>query len=191
MSKVTRFYTGPDNKTHFEDLEIPTPEQVRGGTRSEPFTVTGMLLRESKGDAHFLEMHPAPRRLLDPADDAAELLVGELAGGRQLHVEDALLRGDERLEFLDDVAHLGGAALLDQQPEEVARELVRVAEHALEHVGFHARVGLGVRGQRVELGHLVERGCDVRELCADGLELAALGGGLEERARVDSLRRGY
>jgi hypothetical protein len=64
MSKVTRFYTGPDNKTHFEDLEIPTPEQVRGGTRSEPFEVTGMLMRESNGDAHFLEMHPAPRRQL-------------------------------------------------------------------------------------------------------------------------------
>src|SRR5947209_2707041 len=61
MAKVTRFYTGPDNKTHFEDLEIPAAENVRNGTRSEPFNVTGMLMRESNGDAHFLEMHPAPR----------------------------------------------------------------------------------------------------------------------------------
>jgi hypothetical protein len=61
--KVTRFYTGDDGRTHFEDLEIPTPAAVRG-RRSEPFDVTGMLIRESDGDAHFLELHPAPQRQL-------------------------------------------------------------------------------------------------------------------------------
>jgi quercetin dioxygenase-like cupin family protein len=62
--KVTRFYTGPDNRTHFEDLDIPTAAGRGAGSRSEPFEVTGMLVRESEGDAHFLELHPAPRRQL-------------------------------------------------------------------------------------------------------------------------------
>ncbi len=51
----------------------------------------------------------------------AELLVGELVRGRQLDVEHVLLRRDERLELGRDLAHLAGAALLGQQPHEVAR----------------------------------------------------------------------
>jgi hypothetical protein len=62
--KVTRFYTGADDRTHFEDLDIPTAAGRGPGERSEPFDVTGMLVRESNGDAHFLELHPAPRRQL-------------------------------------------------------------------------------------------------------------------------------
>ena len=58
--KVTRFYTGPDNKTHFEDLDVPADE--RG--RSAFFDTTTMMLRQSDGTQHFLEMHPAPRRQL-------------------------------------------------------------------------------------------------------------------------------
>lgn len=61
--KVTRFYTGDDNRSHFEDLEIAV-EQAATGRRSAPFNVTGMLFRQSAGDAHFLELHPAPRRQL-------------------------------------------------------------------------------------------------------------------------------
>ena len=61
--KVTRFYTGEDGRTHFQDLEIPTPPAVRG-FRSQPFEVTGMLIRESAGDAHYLELHTAPQRQL-------------------------------------------------------------------------------------------------------------------------------
>ena len=63
--KVTRFYTGADNRTHFEDLDIPALRPAGDPARvPEPFDVTGMLIRESSGDAHFLELHPAPRRQL-------------------------------------------------------------------------------------------------------------------------------
>ena len=61
--KVTRFYTGQDNRSHFEDLDVPLNDLARG-TRSDPIDVTGMLFRESQGDAHFLDLHPAPRRQL-------------------------------------------------------------------------------------------------------------------------------
>lgn len=56
--KCTRFYTGEDNRTHFEDLDIP----IEKSGRSNPFDTTGMLLRESDGTAHYLELHVAPRR---------------------------------------------------------------------------------------------------------------------------------
>ena len=61
--KVTRFYTGDDGRSQFEDLEIPVADLQRG-RRSDAIEVTGMLFRESDGDAHFLALHPAPRRQL-------------------------------------------------------------------------------------------------------------------------------
>jgi hypothetical protein len=58
--KCTRFYTGPDNRSHFEDLDIPVDE--RG--RSAFFGTTTTMVRQSDGTQHFLELHPAPRRQL-------------------------------------------------------------------------------------------------------------------------------
>lgn len=60
--KVVRFYTGEDEKSHFEDLDIPLNE-VRGRLMSDAIGVTGMLFRESAGDL-FLDLHVAPRRQL-------------------------------------------------------------------------------------------------------------------------------
>lgn len=60
--KVTRFYTGDDGHSHFEDLEIPWTETR--GRRSPDIDVTGLMFRESDGNSHYLELHPAPRRQL-------------------------------------------------------------------------------------------------------------------------------
>ena len=59
--KVTRFYTGDDNRSHFEDLDVPMSNLTRG-FRSDVIDVTGLMFRASEGDSHFLELHPAPRR---------------------------------------------------------------------------------------------------------------------------------
>jgi hypothetical protein len=61
--KITRMYTGEDSRTHFEDLDVPM-QAARNGRRSDALEVTGMLFRESAGDDHYLELHPAPRRQL-------------------------------------------------------------------------------------------------------------------------------
>jgi hypothetical protein len=61
--KVTRFYTGDDDRSHFEDLEISWDDTTRG-LRTTPISVNGLMFRASEGDAHFLELHPAPRRQL-------------------------------------------------------------------------------------------------------------------------------
>jgi hypothetical protein len=60
--KVTRFYTGDDNRSHFEDLEIPQDDTSARGMRSSVIDVTGLMFRSSDGNSHFLELHPAPRR---------------------------------------------------------------------------------------------------------------------------------
>ena len=66
--------------------------------------------------------------LLDLVDDLRRLLVGELDGGRQLELEDALLGATSRSNSRVDLLDLGDPALLGEQPEEVADELVRVVE---------------------------------------------------------------
>ena len=60
--RVTRFYTGEDNRSHFEDLDIPLSE-VRGRLMSETLGVTGLIFRESSGDLN-IDLHVAPRRQL-------------------------------------------------------------------------------------------------------------------------------
>ena len=55
--KVTRFYTGADDRTYFEDIEIP----VDGRGRGEFFETTSIIMmRESDGTQHYLELHVAP-----------------------------------------------------------------------------------------------------------------------------------
>jgi len=59
--KVTRIYTGPDNQSHFEDVEIPLKDGSVVGRLSEPIPATGVIFRETGGD-YDLDFHNAPRR---------------------------------------------------------------------------------------------------------------------------------
>lgn len=48
--KVVRIYTGPDNKSYFEDLQVPMNEVMAGARvsqRSALIPTTGMLFREN------------------------------------------------------------------------------------------------------------------------------------------------
>jgi hypothetical protein len=65
--KIVRIYTGDDNRSHFEDLEIPqadVPFPGRLGAtdkRSDQIPVEGMVIRDAQqADEH--DFHPAPRR---------------------------------------------------------------------------------------------------------------------------------
>ncbi len=59
--KVTRLYTGADNQSHFEDVEIPLKEGGAAGRLSELVKATGVIFRETSG-AYNLSWHTAPRR---------------------------------------------------------------------------------------------------------------------------------
>jgi hypothetical protein len=59
--KVVRVYTGPDNKSHFEDVEIPLKDGGKAGFMSELMKATGVVFRETGGNYNF-DFHNAPRR---------------------------------------------------------------------------------------------------------------------------------
>ena len=54
---IVRMYTGPDNKSHFEELELPPP----GVEATELQQAAGIVFRRFD-PGHFLDWHPAPRR---------------------------------------------------------------------------------------------------------------------------------
>ncbi len=72
---VTRIYTGDDNQSHFEDIEVElSPQQV--GQLSERIPTTGLIFRETGGD-YDLDVHNAPRRqYIVNLDGAVEITVG-------------------------------------------------------------------------------------------------------------------
>ena len=59
--QITRLYTGPDDESHFADMEITLRDGGDIGRLSELFPATGVILRET--DAHYAYgWHTAPRR---------------------------------------------------------------------------------------------------------------------------------
>ncbi len=59
--KITRLYTGPDNESHFEDVDIPLLDRGDIGRLSEQVEATGMIFRETGPDYDF-NWHNAPQR---------------------------------------------------------------------------------------------------------------------------------
>ena len=59
--KITRVYTGPDNKSHFEDITIPLKDGGKAGFMSALMKATGVVFRETDGSYNF-DFHNAPRR---------------------------------------------------------------------------------------------------------------------------------
>ena len=125
--------------------------------------------------------------LLDLADDRARLLVGELVGGGQLDGQLAFLGGGHPLELLGDLRDLPGAALLDQQAQEVEDERIGLARDRVDGGGLRALVELRVAEQLAELGHLPLGLDEVAEVAADGGHAPGLLRRLEQRARVGAV----
>src|SRR5918996_1671117 len=135
------------------------------------------------------------RRLDDPAggvlnlvDDGTGLVLGELVGGRELEGEAILLARDESLELGAHLGELAGAALLGDEPDEVADELVAVGGELVEEGGLFPRVDLGIAEERAQLRNVVQRARELAEVCCDLLEPPLLPSGLEERSGVHPLR---
>jgi len=91
--KVVRLYTGPDNKSHFEDLQIPLKDGGKVGFISEKVKATGVVFRETTGDYNY-DFHPAPRRqYVVNLDGEVEIEVGD-GTKRILRTGDILLAED-------------------------------------------------------------------------------------------------
>jgi hypothetical protein len=90
--KVTWIYTGTDQQSHFEDLEIPE-HAVNYGTNSDPISATTVLFRHTPvGGA--MDFHPAPRRqFVVNLSGLVEIECGD-GSKRRLGAGDILLADD-------------------------------------------------------------------------------------------------
>ncbi len=91
--RVVRIYTGPDNQSHFEDLQIPLKDGGKVGFLSERMKATGVIFRETTGDYNY-DFHTAPRRqLVVNLEGEVEIEVGD-GTRRILRTGDILLAED-------------------------------------------------------------------------------------------------
>ena len=108
--------------------------------------------------------------------------------GRELDGKSVLRLRDERVELGADLRNLARAALLRDEPDEVANELVAAFRQLAEDVGLAGRVDLRVAQERAQLGHLVHRACERGEIGCDRVDAVGVLRRLEERARVHAVR---
>ncbi len=91
--KVVRIYTGSDNRSHFEDLQIPLSDSGQIGFMSELTKATGVVFRETSGDYNY-DFHTAPRRqYVVNLEGEVEIEVGD-GSKRILRAGDVLLAED-------------------------------------------------------------------------------------------------
>src|SRR5579864_1833263 len=133
----------------------------------------------------------AAGRFLDLSDDRLRLVVGELAGGRELDGEAALLTRHQALELACDLDDLARAALLRHEQEEVLEQGLVVAGKVGEDARLRRRLELRVAEDHGELRRLLDRGCEVGQRLVHLLQSLVLLRGAEERLGVDALSSGY
>ena len=91
--KIVRIYTGADNKSHFEDIQIPLKDSGKVGFLSELTKATGVVFRETGGDYNY-DFHTAPRRqYVVNLEGEVEIEVGD-GSKRILRAGDILLAED-------------------------------------------------------------------------------------------------
>ena len=96
--KITRIYTGEDNESHFEDVEIPLASGNYAGLISKSVAAKDVIFRET-GPDYDLDFHQAPRRqYVVNLTGSVEIEVGSgekriLGPGSILLAEDTTGRG--------------------------------------------------------------------------------------------------
>ena len=79
--QVTRIYTGADQQSHFDDVDIALEDLGMRGRISAPWPADSVLFREVEGD-YALDFHTAPRRQL----------VVNLTGSVDIEIGDGTVR---------------------------------------------------------------------------------------------------
>lgn len=106
--KITRLYTGPDNQSHFEDINIPLEDGGDIGRLSETIPATGIIFRTTSGDYDY-DWHNAPRRQY----------IFMLSGGVEIEVGDGTIRrfGTGDILLVEDTTGQGHISrAIDGQP---------------------------------------------------------------------------
>lgn len=91
--KITRLYTGTDNESHFEELEIELTSAGEIGELSEKVNATGIIFRKTSPDYDY-DWHNAPQRqYIIMLDGAVDVQVGD-GSERHFSTGDILLAED-------------------------------------------------------------------------------------------------
>lgn len=96
--KITRLYTGSDNESHFEDVEIELEDAGDIGHLSEKLEATGIIFRRTDPDYHYTWHNAPQRQYIIMLDGAADVEIGDetirrFSTGDVLLVEDTTGRG--------------------------------------------------------------------------------------------------
>lgn len=95
---ITRLYTGPDNESHFEDIEIPLKDAGDIGHLSEQLEATGIIFRKTESGYDY-DWHNAPQKqYIIMLDGAVDVEIGDgtirrFSTGDILLAEDTTGRG--------------------------------------------------------------------------------------------------
>lgn len=96
--KITRLYTGDDNESHFEEIDVPLTDAGDIGKLSQVYFATGVVLRETDG-CYDYDFHNAPQKqFIIMLDGEIEIETGlgekrRFKGGDILLAEDTTGRG--------------------------------------------------------------------------------------------------
>lgn len=91
--QITRLYTGEDEESHFEEIEIPLKDAGNIGRLSDVVDATGIIFRENDPDYNY-DWHNAPRRqYIIMLEGVVEVEIGD-GEKRQFEPGDVLLVED-------------------------------------------------------------------------------------------------
>ena len=91
--RIVRIFTGDDNASHIEDLDIPLDSSRFGQSFSQPVPVEHVIFRETPAGG-LLDFHPAPRRqFVITLEGVVEIECGD-GTKRRLGAGDILLADD-------------------------------------------------------------------------------------------------
>ena len=91
--KIARLYTGPDGKSHFQDIELPMGGGDTHEQRTDLIKATGIIFRETSANFN-LDLHPAPRRqYVITIEGGVEIEIGD-GTKRRFGVGDVMLAED-------------------------------------------------------------------------------------------------
>jgi uncharacterized cupin superfamily protein len=104
--KITRLYTGSDNESHFEDIDIPLIDQGDIGKLSAKINATGLIFRETPPDYNFGWHHAPQRQYVVMLSGNVEIEIGDgtkrlFQAGDIILAEDTTGRGHQS-RSLDD-----------------------------------------------------------------------------------------
>lgn len=91
--KITRLYTGTDNESHFEDIEMDVSDAGDIGQLSEKVDATGIIFRRTGPDYDY-DWHNAPQRqYIIMLDGSVDVEIGD-GTMRRFSTGDILLAED-------------------------------------------------------------------------------------------------